>query len=166
MNIRAEFDHLHSDTRNARDAGDIWRRRIVAALDGMRSGTIRLRDVHGTVLLGQADGDAPLSVTLQVHDPAFYRRVALHGSVGAGEAYIDRQWDCGELVSLVRLLVRNRDRLDAMEGGLARFGAWALRGWEALSQNTRSGSRRNISAHYDLGNALFEIFLSQDMMYS
>lgn len=163
MNIRADFESFPSAARNA---GDLWRRRIVDALDGMQGGTIRLHDVHGTTLLGHADGNAPLAVSLQVHDAAFYRRVALSGSVGAGEAYIDRQWDCDDLVALVRLLVRNGDRLDAMEGGLARLGAWALRGWHALRPNTRHGSRRNISAHYDLGNPLFELFLSKDMMYS
>jgi cyclopropane-fatty-acyl-phospholipid synthase len=149
-----------------RDAGDLWRRRLLDALDDLHGGTIVVHDWHGTSLLGHADGDAPLRATLHVHDDAFYRRVALGGSVGAGEAYFDGLWDCDDLVALVRLLVRNRDRLDAMETGPARLAAWLLRGWETLRPNTRTGSRRNISAHYDLGNPLFETFLSDDLMYS
>lgn len=149
-----------------RAAGGPWRRRLLDALDDLRGGTVVVHDWHGTSLLGHADGDAPLRATLHVHDDAFYRRVALGGSVAAGEAYFDGLWDCDDLVALVRLLVRNRDRLDAMETGPARFAAWLLRGWEALRPNTRSGSRRNISAHYDLGNPLFETFLSDDLMYS
>ncbi|GAA4869710.1 cyclopropane-fatty-acyl-phospholipid synthase family protein [Luteimonas vadosa] len=147
--------------------GGFWRRRILDLLDDLHGGTLVVRDVHGTTLLGHADGDAPLCATLTVHDEAFYRRVALGGSVGAGEAYFDGLWDCDDLVSLVRLLVRNRERLDAMESGFARFAGWLLRGWHALRPNSRrGGSRRNISAHYDLGNPLFELFLSPDMMYS
>lgn len=149
-----------------RDAGGPWRRRLLDALDDLHGGTLVVHDRHGTSLLGHADGDTPLRAALHVHDDAFYRRVALGGSVGAGEAYCDGLWDCDDLVALVRLLVRNRDRLDAMETGPARLAAWLLRGWEVLRPNTRTGSRRNIAAHYDLGNRLFETFLSDDLMYS
>src|SRR5690606_30282074 len=107
-----------------------------------------------------------LDVRIEVLDPAFYRAAAAQGSVGVGEAYMDGLWRCDDLVALVRLLVLNRDRLDAMETGLARFGGWLLRGWHALRRNTRAGSRRNIAAHYDLGNDLFELFLDESMMYS
>jgi cyclopropane-fatty-acyl-phospholipid synthase len=75
-------------------------------------------------------------------------------------------WFCDDLVSLVRILVRNRDVLDGMEGGWARLGGWALRRWHALRRNTHAGSRRNIAAHYDLGNEFFALFLSADQMYS
>lgn len=140
---------------------------MLEALDGMHGGVVAVHDAHGTSLLGHADGDAPLRATLHVHDDAFYRRVALAGSVGAGEAYFDGLWDCDDLVCLVRLLIRNRDRLDAIESGPARLAGWLMRGWNALRPNSLGGgSRRNISAHYDLGNALFALFLSDDMMYS
>jgi len=103
---------------------------------------------------------------VRVHDPAFYRRVALNGSVGAAEAYMDGLWDCDDLVALVRILVRNRERLDAMERGTARIGAGVMRAWAALRRNTHAGSRRNIAAHYDLGNEFFGLFLDDNLMYS
>jgi cyclopropane-fatty-acyl-phospholipid synthase len=92
--------------------------------------------------------------------------VAAQGSVGAGESYIRGDWHCSDLVALVQLLVRNRDLLDGMERGVARVGGWLLKGWNRLRRNTREGSRRNIAAHYDLGNPFFSLFLSQDLMYS
>jgi cyclopropane-fatty-acyl-phospholipid synthase len=105
-------------------------------------------------------------VHLHVDDPRFYRLVAANGSVGAGEAYIDGLWRCDDVVTLIRVMVRNRDLLDGMETGLARLGGLALRAWHALNRNTRKGSRRNVAAHYDLGNTLFDLFLSGDLMYS
>ncbi|HEX5693989.1 MAG TPA: class I SAM-dependent methyltransferase, partial [Arenimonas sp.] len=141
----------------------LLRQRLLATLDGLAGGRVQVVDALGTVTLGQQDG---LSVRIEVLDPGFYRAAAAQGSVGAGEAYMDGLWRCDDLVALVRLLVINRDRLDAMETGPARLGGWLLRGWHALRRNTRAGSRRNIAAHYDLGNDLFELFLDESMMYS
>jgi cyclopropane-fatty-acyl-phospholipid synthase len=143
------------------------RRRLLAQLAGLRHGRLVLRDPAGTVEVGAstlAPGD--LVVHVEVLDPAFYRALAAQGTVGAGEAWIDGLWRCDDPVALVRLLVRNRALLDGMESGLARLGGLALRGWHALNRNTRAGSRRNIAAHYDLGNDFFGLFLSSDLMYS
>lgn len=145
----------------------LLRRRLIDRLAQLRHGRIRLHDALGTVELGApAPSDPELDVAIRVHGPGFYRALAAQGSVGAGEAYLDGLWDCDDLVALVRLLVRNRDLLDAMEGGWARLGGWALRAWHLLRRNTRAGSRRNIAAHYDLGNEFFASFLSADLMYS
>lgn len=157
---------LATPTSADRGAGSPWRRRLLDGLEGMQGGRISIQDAYGVQAVGERSAVEALDVGLRVHHPRFYRRAALGGSVGAAESYIDGDWDCDDLVALVRLLVRNRDRLDAMETGPARLAAWALRGWEAVRPNSRSGSRRNIAAHYDLGNALFETFLSPDMMYS
>ncbi|MBO8043920.1 class I SAM-dependent methyltransferase, partial [Pseudomonas aeruginosa] len=123
-----------------------------------------VRDALGEVWLGDACGE--LHVTVTIDDPGFYRKVAAQGSVGAGESYIQGEWHCDDLVALIRLLVRNRDLLDGMERGPARVGGWLLRGWNRLRRNSREGSRRNIAAHYDLGNDFFALFLSPDLMYS
>ena len=159
-------DSLASPAQSAERYGALdrlLRRRLLATLGGLAGGRVELVDALGTVELGQPGG---LAVRIEVLDPGFYRAAAAQGSVGVGEAYMDGLWRCDDLVALVRLLVINRDRLDDMETGLARFGGWLLRGWHALRRNTRAGSRRNIAAHYDLGNDLFELFLDKSMMYS
>lgn len=115
--------------------------------------------------LGQADHD--LKVRLTVTDPRFFEAVIFGGSVGAAESYMAGDWYSDDLTALVRLLVRNRDLVDGMEKGLARITGWLLQGVHWLRRNTRDGSRKNIAAHYDLGNDLFELFLDRDfMMYS
>ncbi|BDU21659.1 cyclopropane-fatty-acyl-phospholipid synthase family protein [Dyella sp. GSA-30] len=140
------------------------RRQLLHQLSQLRHGRLLLTGDGEQLQFGDATAD--LQVHLDVLDPAFYRAVASNGSVGAGEAYMDDLWRCDNLVGLVQLLVRNRDMLDGMESGLARLGGMAMRGWHALRRNTRDGSRRNIAAHYDLGNDFFRLFLSQDLMYS
>lgn len=142
----------------------LLRRRLLAQLAPLHDGQLRVRDAFGEVLLGE--GSAELQATVTIEDPAFYRKVAAQGSVGAGESYIHGDWHCDDLVALVRLLVRNRDLLDGMERGPARVAGWLLRGWNRLRRNSRDGSRRNIAAHYDLGNDFFALFLSPDLMYS
>ncbi|MEO6227968.1 MAG: cyclopropane-fatty-acyl-phospholipid synthase family protein, partial [Thermomonas sp.] len=113
-----------------------------------------------------AGDDASSPITIDVIDPGFYRAVAANGSVGAGESYMDGHWRCDDLVGLIRLLVQNRALLDSMETGIARLGGIAMRGLHAFRRNTRDGSRKNIAAHYDLGNEFFRLFLSDDLMYS
>ncbi|WP_045767829.1 SAM-dependent methyltransferase [Xanthomonas albilineans] len=148
------------------------RQRLLTTLDSLRDGQLRIEDAGTLTTLGDTGRNAGASTPgslhahLRIRDPRFYRQAALNGSVGVGEAYMDGLWDCDDLVALVRLLVRNRDRLDAMETGLARLGSLAMRGLHALARNTRAGSRRNIAAHYDLGNPLFELFLDSNLMYS
>jgi cyclopropane-fatty-acyl-phospholipid synthase len=144
----------------------LLRTQLLARLDRLAHGALVVRDALGEHRFGVAGDDALPNVHLWVDDPAFYRAVAAQGSVGAGEAWIAGQWRCDDLVALVRLLVRNRALLDGMETGVARLGGWALRSWHALRRNTREGSRRNIAAHYDLGNDFFALFLSPDLMYS
>lgn len=148
----------------------VLRGRLLDSLGRLEHGSLTIEDELGSVVLGRPAGagtdHVPATVRLTVRDMSFYRLLATHGAVGAGAAFADAIWTCDDLVGLVRLLVRNRDVLDGMESGPARLGAWALKLWHALRRNTREGSRRNIEAHYDLGNDFFALFLSADMMYS
>jgi cyclopropane-fatty-acyl-phospholipid synthase len=162
-------DTIAADAAPCRSSGytaldRVLRQRVLSQLGCLEDGQVVLEDACGRVELGKASGSQQLRVTIS--SPAFYQAVAAGGSVGAGEAYMAGHWQCDDLVGLVRLLVRNREVLDAMESGWARLGGWALRRWHALRRNTESGSRRNIAAHYDLGNEFFALFLSSDQMYS
>ncbi len=146
--------------------GGLFRRRTMALLSEMREAAITVVEPRGRSVLGIAEGADVLRVTLTIRDPEAWQRIALGGTVGAAEAYMDGQWDASDLTTLVRIFVRNRELMDRMEGGLARLGAMLLRAWHELRRNTRAGSRRNIAAHYDLGNELFRLFLDETMMYS
>lgn len=161
MNTLAQASR--ATTFNALDR--MLRQRVLRQLQALRGRTVLLVDALGSERTGEeVAGVTPLRI--DVHAPGFYRALAANGSVGAAESYMDGEWDCADLVGLVQLLVRNRDLLDRMERGPARLGGLAMRGWNALRRNTRDGARRNIAAHYDLGNPFFRLFLSDDLMYS
>lgn len=143
------------------------RQQLLRQLGQLRHGRLLLADEGGQLEFGRAAASRPdLQVRIEILHPEFYRTVVTNGSVGAGEAYVHGLWRCDDLVGLSQLLVRNRDVLDGLEGGMARLGGMAMRAWHALRRNTRQGSRRNIAAHYDLGNDFFGLFLSPDLMYS
>jgi cyclopropane-fatty-acyl-phospholipid synthase len=106
------------------------------------------------------------AATIVVRDPRFYLAVVLGGHLGSVEAYLDGWWDTDDLTALVQLMVRNRSVLDSLETGFARL-AWPLRrAWHSWRHNSRRGSRRNIAAHYDLGNDFFAEFLDETLTYS
>ena len=92
--------------------------------------------------------------------------MAFGGSVGAGESFMAGDWTADDLTALVRILLVNRGLLDALDSGWSRLAEPARRLLHAAARNTRSGSRRNIAAHYDIGNDFFELFLDPTMMYS
>lgn len=142
----------------------LLKRGLLRQLAHLRHGQLTLVEAGERQLFGQPD--AHLRAEIQVHDEAFWPMVAGNGSIGAGEAYMQGYWTSPDLTAVIRLFVVNLDVLDGLEGGLARLGRPLLHGLHWLNRNTRRGSRKNIAAHYDLGNALFEQLLDSTMMYS
>ena len=103
---------------------------------------------------------------IRIHDQRFYSEVAFGGSIGAAEAYMKNYWSTAQLTELIRLFALNSSALDNVESGLAQLTAPLQRVLHWLNQNTRKGSKKNITAHYDLGNEFFKLFLDDTMMYS
>lgn len=141
-----------------------YRRAVLARLEHLEAGHLRL--IEGGNVHSFGDPENSLTVSLTVHDHRFWKEIALGGGNGAGEAYIMGWWSSDDLVTLVRLLCRNRRVLSHMEGGLSLLTKplHSMAHW--MHRNTRSGAARNISAHYDLGNDLFSLMLDETMMYS
>lgn len=139
------------------------RRAVLSRLTRLREGRLTVGEEGGSRSFGPG-GD--LSAGLTVLDPQFYRDVVTGGSVGAGESYMRGCWRSDDLTALLRLMLRNREAMDALETGLARLSAPLRVAGHWLKRNTRQGSRRNIVAHYDLGNDFFGLFLDDTRCYS
>jgi cyclopropane-fatty-acyl-phospholipid synthase len=144
--------------------GGLARSAVLAQLRNLRQGRLRLICKGRQWLFG--DAGSALHAEVEIFDEAAWSMVAANGSIGAGEAYIHGYWRSPDLAAVTRLFVANLEVLDALEGGIARLGRPVLRLLHWFNRNSRRGSRRNILAHYDLGNALFERLLDPTMMYS
>jgi cyclopropane-fatty-acyl-phospholipid synthase len=142
------------------------RRQVLSRMQALAHGRLVVEEDGQKQVFGQADETSGLEARLTVHRPAFWPAVALRGSVGAGEAYARGHWTARDLPAVMRLMTRNRELLERLEGGLARLSAPWLRLFGFLHRNTRAGSRLNIAAHYDLGNDFFRLFLDESMTYS
>ena len=133
-------------------------------LANLRGGRLRVRLPNGSALASHGD-DPGLQATLVVERWRALRRLALGGDIGFAEGYIERDWTSPDLVALLRLAARNLDSLRKTIDGVAVF-RLADRLRHLLRGNTRRGSRRNIMAHYDLGNAFYALWLDPTMQYS
>lgn len=137
---------------------------VRSRLSALTTGTLVLRR-GGQVETFGSGGDAPRA-EIAVHDDALFGALALGGHLGAAESYMDGHWTTPDLTAVIRLFLRNREALDGLEKGLARAVAPVRALSHAWNRNTRSGARRNIHAHYDLGNEFFAHFLDETMTYS
>ncbi|HET7509303.1 MAG TPA: cyclopropane-fatty-acyl-phospholipid synthase family protein [Solirubrobacterales bacterium] len=136
---------------------------VGAVLGRVRSGHIDVIEGSHERSFGPADAD--LRATVTINDPAAWRN-PLRGSVGLGEGYVDGLWETDDLVALIRIAARELHEMDGIRGAIARPRGLLHRLRHLVPENTRGGARRNISAHYDLGNDLFAAFLDERMMYS
>lgn len=139
---------------------------VIQQLGQLREGVLTIRQ-SGTNELVFGDGNTEhRPAELIVHDQSTWRDLLTGGSVGAAEAYVAGDWSSPDLTALLRFFTRNIDRMNEFEDKFSWVTKPALKGLHWLNRNTRDGSRKNISAHYDLGNDLFEAFLDPTMMYS
>jgi cyclopropane-fatty-acyl-phospholipid synthase len=135
-------------------------------LASLYAGCLQIEENGEVFTFGQALEDTDLIGRLIVHDVNCYSEIMTGGTIGAAESFMTGDWSSPDLTKLVRVMVRNLDILDHIEGGLALISKPLLKGFHYFNQNSAKGSRRNIAAHYDLGNDLFEAFLDPTMMYS
>jgi len=139
------------------------RRGTLARLRQLKHGRLLIREAGNVVSSG--DPAAP-PLTIDVHDSRFHDSIVFGGAVGAGEAYAAGWWSTDDLTGIVRLMLRNREALDGLDTGAA-FPVTLLRRLaNALNANSHRGARRNIRAHYDLGNDFFRLFLDETLTYS
>src|SRR3984957_12573248 len=139
---------------------------LLAQLRKIRDGRLQLIDSGWVETFGAVTDNAPFEVTIRVLSPRFYSDVVFDGTLGSGEAYMNGYWRCDNLTGLVRLMVINRHLMNDVDSGWSRLSAPLLKLAHWLNRNDKTGSRRNIAAHYDLGNEFFELFLDETMAYS
>jgi cyclopropane-fatty-acyl-phospholipid synthase len=141
-------------------------RSLLAMLERLTHGTLDLQAPSGQVhhFVGR-DAPGALRAAIAIHDDAVFARVLQHGDIGLAEAFFEGSWTTPDLPALLRLGLLNRDSLERAIYG-SRLASIAYRVLHLLHRNTRAGSRRNIHAHYDLGNEFYRLWLDPSMNYS
>jgi len=142
------------------------RKMVFTMLKKLEIGHLILEENGVTYTFGEDKNTTQYIAHIHVQDIHAYRDVFQNSSIGAGEAYMKGWWTTPDLVGVIRLMVANLNvinKMDAKRPIWSRIGAKAL---HRLNANTKKGSKDNISAHYDLGNDFFSLFLDPTMMYS
>lgn len=138
-------------------------RAVLLALSRVRGGSLVITTPTGEIL--RLGDDGPLKTALEICDYRALTRTARHGDIGFAQAYIDGEWRTPNLADTLTLIAANAD---AIMGEFS--GRWLGRVWNFLHhqsrKNTRAGARRNILAHYDLGNRFYHAWLDPSMTYS
>jgi cyclopropane-fatty-acyl-phospholipid synthase len=167
----ATFELERRMRRDRRRRWSISRWLVLRLLSHIKGGQIVLLEQFADpasgepLVLGSLDPERPLRVRLQVNSPRFYRSL-LRGSVGMGESYMAGLWDCDDLVGLTRIAALNVTGLDRLRRIFTPVLIPIQRWTRWLARNTPGRSRKQIEAHYDLGNDMFGLFLDPTMMYS
>jgi cyclopropane-fatty-acyl-phospholipid synthase len=143
------------------------RKLLLSQLRQFEHGELRFVEPDGCEhVFGRRRAGFDVGCTLYIDHPQTFADAAFGGTVGAGESYIRGLWHCDDITSLVRIFVANREQTIRMDG------RWSLVSWPLLklfhwaNRNSKNGSARNIAAHYDLGNDLYQLMLDDSMAYS
>ncbi len=138
---------------------------LLRRLAGLRNGSLEIADVDGARRVGAESPEAPTG-RINVHNPRFYPTTIFGGELAAAESYLRGDWDVDDLLTAMRVLARETPDDSALARVIARCTRPVRAAWNWMRRNTRAGSRRNISAHYDLSNEFFQMMLDPTMTYS
>ena len=139
---------------------------VIKQFSKLTKGQLLVNENGNNYIFGSKNNDFPVSATINVLSNEMYSEIAAKGLNGAAEAFVKGLWSSNDLTRLIRIFVRNREAANQIEGGLAKLATGLFYLQHSLKRNNHKGSLRNISAHYDLGNDLFETFLDNTKMYS
>ncbi len=163
MNSRTLSNEAGARVKSARVPATA--RAALALLGKLQAGTLTVHTPDGATHHATGAVQPELNATLNVHDWSVFSATMRTGDIGFAESFIAGEWTTPHLPDLLRLLLANRDVIEK-----ALYGSWwgsvLHRVQHMLNRNTRRGSRRNISAHYDLGNAFYTLWLDETMNYS
>ncbi|NDG92247.1 MAG: class I SAM-dependent methyltransferase, partial [Gammaproteobacteria bacterium] len=143
---------------------DIFRNQLVKRLAGIAVG--RLQIVQDAQVILDAGDQTETPLVVRIKQSRAYRQMVLGGPIGAAEAYMAGDWETDDLVGVLRLFLANRSVLEALDGGWNLLQKPLRRLHHFLNRDTIAQSKKNIAAHYDLGNDFFSLFLDPTMSYS
>jgi cyclopropane-fatty-acyl-phospholipid synthase len=115
--------------------------------------------------------DKSIVANIRIYNPRFFKRIVMFGDIGFGEAYVDGDWDTDSITNVISWMILNAENNPAVSGSSRKFSPISLlkvinRIYHRLNINSKNGSKKNISEHYDLNNDFFKLWLDESMTYS
>lgn len=162
--LSANLGRVSTESKRVSFLDKLAKDNILNALKDIRFGFLVIED-HGETYEFGTQGEEP-SARVIVNDKRAYKQFAFGGNVGGAEAYILSYWHTPDLLQVTRLLAKNIEILSKIDRSKSWIQSIATKLFHTLNLNSVHGSKRNIGAHYDLGNDFFATFLDSSMMYS
>ena len=163
--IAAASERFDSSLRT-RSLDSAFKNAVLKMLGQIKNGHLTIED-EGTVLsFGESSASAGVVAHISVKHISAYRQVALNGTVGSAEAYMQRAWETPDLVQVIRIFVMNLDVIQGLDSRWSYAFKAAASLWHRMKANSKKQAQQNIAAHYDLSNDFFGLFLDQTMLYS
>jgi len=164
QSLLSRLSFSRSANRQTTQSTPLAARTFLALLSNVKSGYLLLTLPDGrTEHFGMASDS--LHADLHILDWGVFRDVLKHGDIGFAESYIRGEWNTTDLKAILEIAIRNRTLLEKAIYG-SWFGSLLYRFRHRLRNNSKSGSRKNIHAHYDLGNPFYSLWLDPSMTYS
>lgn len=145
---------------------NLAKRLVLKLFSSIKVGRLTVHDQDGVFTLGTDTRPSAPQAEVTIHNPRTYWRILTGGTVASGEAYIDGDWSSDNLTEVTRLFSANMATMEAMADKQSWLTQLLLKLAHFGRRNNKAGSKANISAHYDLGNDFFQLFLDPTMMYS
>jgi cyclopropane-fatty-acyl-phospholipid synthase len=142
------------------------RRLFFALMKDFKIGKLTLIEKNQSYQIGQSSKGVSLQATIYVHHPRFYTSTVFGGSIGSAEAYMAGLWSTSHLTDVIRLVILNQQMMEKMDKGWSWLSDPVHKLYHYFRRNTLKGSKKNIVAHYDLGNDFYRLFLDETLTYS
>lgn len=139
---------------------------IFKLLQKLVYGRLTIIDANGMHDFGELTEANDFHVTIKVNNGSFYRALLLNGSNGAAKSYIDGEWEVNDLINLIEIAIKNEPIFSGLDNGMAKIKNFFAAFSSKIYSNRKERAKKNISAHYDLGNEFFAFFLDPMRMYS
>jgi cyclopropane-fatty-acyl-phospholipid synthase len=156
--------------KTSAQSASLFRWPLLRILRQFESGSLQLQFPDGKTETFGSQKEGP-QARITVHHEEFFKRCALFGAVGLGEAYTDGLWDTHDIRAVLEWFIVNMHADSKLQGSSQRFRSvgWLQffnKVYHRLRRNSKEGSSRNITEHYDLGNAFYKLWLDPSMTYS
>lgn len=146
-----------------RPANKALKTQFLSTCERLHDGRLTLRTPEGERYnFGTSGPEADMTI----RDWSAVSAIAAHGQVGFGEAYVQGLWETSSVENLMTMALKNREHLQSYDAGNPLAGLKFRVIDSLLRANSRTGSRRNIRSHYDVGNEFYQLWLDEGMTYS